>query len=533
MSIRFRGIHHVTAIASDPQRNLDFWSGLLGLRLVKRTVNFDDPGTYHLYYGDAAGNPGTIMTFFTWPGAPRGGAGAGQVVATAFSIPEGSLGYWTGRLVEHGVRFDRPRQRFGETFLSFSDPDGIGAELVARPRRDGDFEAWDGSPVPAEHAIRGVAGITIISADRDATTDLLTEVLGFEAAGEEDGRPRYLAAGPGSSFVDVLDGAGWPPGDTAVGTVHHVAWRAPDEETQASWRGELEGRGLNVTPVLDRNYFRSIYFREPGNVLYEIATDPPGFDADERADHLGESLKLPPWLEDDRTSIEATLPPLHLPGQRPDTARTPLDDFAHRFVPAEGGDTTTFLLLHGTGGDEDDLLPLGRALSPTAALLSPRGKVLENGMPRFFRRLAEGVFDEEDLKNRTDELAGFVRAAVNKYGLDPHHTYAVGFSNGANIAASLLLAYPDLLAGAVLLRAMVPFEPETPPDLSGVHVYLAAGRQDQMVPPENTEKLAQLLRNSGADVTLDWQPGGHGIGPVEVEAARRWFEGMAQGARRQ
>jgi len=529
MGIRFEGIHHVTAIAGDPQRNVDFWAGTLGLRLVKRTVNFDDPNTYHLYYGDSVGHPGTIMTFFTWPGAPRGGAGAGQIVATACAVPEVSLGYWAQRLIGHGVRFERPRQRFGETFLSFSDGDGIRVELVGRPEPETGFEPWEEGPVPPEHAIRGVAGITLISGDRDATVELLTGSLGLSEAGEEDGRRRYLAAGPQSSFADVLDGAGWPPGDAAVGTVHHVAWRAPDEETERGWREELEGRGLDVTPVLDRNYFRSVYFREPGRVLYEIATDPPGFTTDEEPERLGEELRLPPWLEGERARIERTLPPIHLPGKDPQPVQRDLD-FVHRFVPAEGGDATTLLLLHGTGGNEDDLLPLGRALSPTAALLSPRGKVLENGMPRFFRRLAEGVFDEEDLKKRTEELADFVEAAVAEYGLDPSRVYAVGFSNGANIAASLLLARPGLLAGAVLLRAMVPFEPEAMPDLSGRPVYLAAGRQDQMIPQQSTERLAEILRQSGADLALDWQPGGHGIGPTEVEAARRWFEDLAASA---
>ena len=200
-----------------------------------------------------------------------------------------------------------------------------------------------------------------------------------------------------------------------------------------------------------------------------------------------------------------------------------LAGFAHRYVPAEGDDANTLLLLHGTGGDENDLLPLGRMLDPGAALLSPRGKVLEHGMPRFFRRLAEGVFDEEDLVRRTHELAGFVEEAAREYGLDGGRIWAVGFSNGANIAASLLLLHPGLLAGAVLLRAMVPFEPDVTPDLAGTQVYLAAGRSDTMIPPENTEKLAKLLRNAGADVTLDWQPGGHGIGRAEVEAARRWL----------
>jgi predicted esterase len=203
--------------------------------------------------------------------------------------------------------------------------------------------------------------------------------------------------------------------------------------------------------------------------------------------------------------------------------------FVHRFVPAETPDAPTLLLLHGTGGDENDLLPVGRMLDEQAALLSARGKVLEYGMPRFFRRLAEGVFDHEDLVNRTHELAEFVERAIDEYGIDRRRLFAVGFSNGANIAASLLLTYPQLLAGAILLRAMVPFEPERTPDLSGTPVYLAAGRSDQMVPPENTERLAQLLQEAGADVTLDWQPGGHGIGPEEVQAARNWFEDRISG----
>jgi predicted esterase len=197
--------------------------------------------------------------------------------------------------------------------------------------------------------------------------------------------------------------------------------------------------------------------------------------------------------------------------------------FVHRFVPAETPEAPILLLLHGTGGNENDLLPVGGMLDERAALLSPRGKVLEHGMPRFFRRLAEGVFDHEDLMRRTHELAGFVERSVDEYDIDQRRLFAVGFSNGANIAASLLLTYPRLLAGAVLLRAMVPFEPDSAPDLSGIPVYLAAGRSDQMVPPENTERLAQVLREAGADVTLDWQPGGHGIGPDEIQAAQNWF----------
>ena len=315
MSIRFAGLHHVTAIAGDPQENVDFYAGILGLRLVKKTVNFDDPKSYHLYYGDAAGNPGTIMTFFSWPKAPRGRIGAGQVSATSFSVPEDSLGYWTERLIGHGVRFAQPKRRFDETVLAFEDPDGVAVEIVARPGREGG-EVWAESPVPVEHAVRGIPGVTLSERSGEVTENVLTRLLGFERMDEEDGRTRYLSAGSGGSFVDVLALPEEPYGQTAVGTTHHVAWRAPDDETEETWREELAGRGLHVTPVLDRNYFHSIYFREPGGVLFEIATDPPGFAVDEDPDHLGEDLKLPPWLERNRDKIEQALPPIQLPQRK-------------------------------------------------------------------------------------------------------------------------------------------------------------------------------------------------------------------------
>ena len=312
MSAVTTGIHHVTAITGEPQRNVDFYAGLLGLRLVKKTVNFDDPGTYHLYYGDGDGSPGSIMTFFPWPGAPQGRIGAGQLTVTSFSIPAASLGYWTERLVEGGVRFEKPEDRFGETVLRFPDPDGLRLELVAagEDRREG----WAEGPAPAEHAVRGFHHVTLAVADPSRTAELMTGTLGFRNTSEAEGRTRYEAGegGPGTT-VDVADGTGFPRGTMGVGTVHHVAFRVPDEETQLELREEVGALGHNVTPVLDRNYFCSIYFREPGGVLFEIATDPPGFAVDEEPEHLGESLKLPPWLEPRRDRLEDVLPPLHVP----------------------------------------------------------------------------------------------------------------------------------------------------------------------------------------------------------------------------
>lgn len=272
MSSQTTGIHHVTAISGAPQRNADFYAGTLGLRLVKKTVNFDDPETYHLYYGDGAGSPGTIMTFFPWAHAPGGRIGAGQLVVTSFSIPAASLGYWTERLVERGVRFERPRDRFGDTVLSFEDPDRLRIELVTaedvRPGRAG-------GPVREEHSIRGFHHVALAVEATDRTAGLMTDTLGFRLVDEAEGRIRLASGegGPGDR-VDVVNAAGFPGGSMGVGTVHHVAFRVPDEETQLALREAVAALGYNVTPVLDRNYFRSIYFREAGGVLFEIATDP-------------------------------------------------------------------------------------------------------------------------------------------------------------------------------------------------------------------------------------------------------------------
>jgi glyoxalase family protein len=313
MSADTFGIHHVTAIAGEPQRNVDYYVGVLGLRMVKKTVNFDDPGTYHLYYGDGAGSPGSILTFFPWAGAPLGLQGTGQLTVTSFSAPASSLAYWTERLIDHGIRFGKPAGRFGETVLNFADPEGMRLELVAAAsdRR----HPWEDGPIPAEHAVRGFHHVTLSERDPSRTAGLMADTLGFRQVEEDDGRYRFEAGdgGPGN-LVDVVDGSGGPRGRMGVGTVHHVAFRVPDDETQRALREEVAALGYDVTPVLDRNYFRSIYFREPGGVLFEIATDPPGFAVDEEEEHLGEDLKLPPWLESQRGHLEEVLPPLRVPG---------------------------------------------------------------------------------------------------------------------------------------------------------------------------------------------------------------------------
>lgn len=309
MNTRSQGLHHITAIAGDPQRNLAFYAGTLGLRFVKRTVNFDDPGTYHFYFGDRIGHPGTLLTFFPWADARPGRPGAGQETLTSYAIPAGSAGYWENRLGRLGVSGVVRRERFGETTLRLSDPDGLGLELVERTAPRG--EAWPGSAVPVAQQITGLAGTTLTLRGTEATADLLVEALGFAEGGSDGGVRRMLS--PDGSAVDLLRDPAGPSGTMGAGTVHHVAWRAADGADQLRLRGELLGRALGVTPVVDRQYFQSIYFREPGGSLFEIATDGPGFLTDELEAGLGAELRLPPQYEGNRAAIEAILPPLEVP----------------------------------------------------------------------------------------------------------------------------------------------------------------------------------------------------------------------------
>jgi len=304
------GIHHITAIAEDPQRNLDFYTGVLGLRLVKVTVNFDDPGSYHLYYGDSHGNPGTILTFFAWPGARRGRHGNSQVTSTAFAIPPGSGQFWLDRLAASGIDFKNSLQRFGEAVIPFADPDGLRLELIETAGAD-PRHTWTGSAVPPESGVRGFHSATLTETGYQRTADLLTKTMGFRLAGEEENRFRYeVADGGASRTVDLVCAPGGVEGIVAAGTVHHIAWRTANDAEQIEWLGELSKLGYNLSPVMDRIYFHSIYYREPGGILFEIATDPPGFTLDETLDGLGSTLRLPPWLEAHRTRIEAALPPL-------------------------------------------------------------------------------------------------------------------------------------------------------------------------------------------------------------------------------
>lgn len=306
------GLHHVTAVAGDPQRNLDFYSGLLGLRLVKRTVNFDDPGTYHFYYGDRTGRPGTLLTFFPWANMRAGRRGAGETSLVSFSVPGASRSYWEDRLGRAGMGVTAG-ERFGQWRLRLADPDGMAIELVGDAT--GQVEGvWEEGGVPGDSAIRRFSGVTLTLRGTEATAEILTGVLGLVPGAEDGPRQVFQPAGGALGGVELLRDSMAGPMGFGAGSVHHIAWRAADAAQQLAFRGDVLGAGLGVTPVVDRNYFRSIYFREPGGVLFEVATDDPGFLIDEPERELGRSLKLPPRYEAERQAIEAVLPPIRVPG---------------------------------------------------------------------------------------------------------------------------------------------------------------------------------------------------------------------------
>lgn len=308
MTLQTAGIHHITAFVRDAQQNADFYAGILGLRLVKKTINFDVPEVYHLYFGDEHGSPGTIITFFPWATGRKGRIGGGQVGVTTYAVPAGSLGFWEQRLADYQIPVTKVT-RISESYLSFADYDGLRIELVEREA--GALSTWSIGGVPAEYAIKGFGGAVLYSMNPDKTADTLTRTLGLEQIAEGDGYIRFRSSADIGNIID-LKTTPVPQGGGGTGTVHHIAWRAKDDAEQLQWGRTVQSHGYQPTPVQDRQYFNAIYFREEGGILFEIATDPPGFARDEEPDKLGQKLMLPAWFEPNRAVIEAKLSPFEI-----------------------------------------------------------------------------------------------------------------------------------------------------------------------------------------------------------------------------
>jgi glyoxalase family protein len=311
MEQKILGLHHITAIAGNAKKNFDFYTRVLGLRLIKKTVNFDDPSTYHLYYGDEQGSPGTILTFFPWEGIASGRRGTRQVSEIGYSVPENSLDFWLKRFQDNNIIYNKTSEKFGEQYLTFLDPDGLKFELIVSSKPDL-RKAWETADIKSEHATKGFHNVTIAANKIQATADVLTDLLGYHLQEQHINRYRFVTdTVDQASIIDLVETPGEKVGHVAGGSVHHVAFRVKDEETLMAYRELIAAKGLNITDKIDRNYFYSLYFREPGGVLFELATDNPGFTADETLNELGTKLMLPSQYEKDRAVIEINLPALN------------------------------------------------------------------------------------------------------------------------------------------------------------------------------------------------------------------------------
>lgn len=308
MNMKTAGIHHITAFVRDPQQTVDFYAGILGLRLVKQTVNFDAPEVYHLYLGNGEGSPGTIITFFPWPRSRQGRVGGGQVGVTTFAVPTGTLSFWEQRLADYHVSYEKTT-RFSEEYLAFRDEDGLQLEIVERG--EGKLSSWSFGGIPTDKAIKGFGGAILYSMAPEQTAHLLQQVMGLDRVGQEGAYVRFKSFGDLGNMIDV-NVTPMERGTGGAGTVHHIAWRAADDLQHEQWREHVLGHGLQVTTILDRQYFNALYFRETGGIQFEIATDPPGFARDEDPDRLGDKLMLPAWYEERRTEIEAKLTPFEV-----------------------------------------------------------------------------------------------------------------------------------------------------------------------------------------------------------------------------
>ena len=310
MEHKILGLHHITAIAGNAQRNYDFFTKILGLRMVKKTVNFDDPKTYHFYFGDESGTPGSIITFFPWEGVKKGKNGVGMATEIGYSVPEGSLDFWKERFEKHGVEFGKTREQFGEEYLAFRDPDGLNLKLVV-PKHSDERQAWETDEINSDVAIKGFHSVTLILNNVGPTAGILTDIFGYELEEKEDDFYRYKTSTvENAAIIDIHQDPTAERGINAGGTNHHIAFRVKNEEAQMYFRDKIREKGLQITEKIDRDYFFSLYFREPGGVLFEIATDNPGFTRDESLAELGSTLKLPSQYEDARDRIEKLLPEL-------------------------------------------------------------------------------------------------------------------------------------------------------------------------------------------------------------------------------
>lgn len=499
------GIHHVTLITRDVQANVDFYVGFLGLRLVKRTGGYEDGQQLHLFYGDEQGSPGSLVTFLVWQDGAPGRAGLGQVSEIAFAVPAASIGGWLVRALDKGVPVQGPLREFGEPVLRLKDPDGFIVKLVG--------VAEGGS----EEAVGRLRAVTILTGDAEETAAFVRR-FGYAPGPVAENIQRLVS---NEDAIDVRNAAGYVPGLPGTGTADHVAFRAADVAAVRDVEASLSRLNSSPTTVHDRKYFTSLYVREPGGTLFELATDGPGFAIDEAPGHLGETLFVPPHDAARAEDLKVMLPQFAMPGE----PRLPKRDlpFVHRFFTPQDPDGSTLVLLHGTGGTEADLMPLAHRIAPHAALLGVRGRSHEEGIARFFRRLSQKVFDQADIRSEAEAFEAFMENAISGYGLEPGRITVLGYSNGANFAAAVMGLHPAVIRRAILLRAVPVLDPLPEADLAGSEALVISGEKDPF--GDGAPALAAWLAKNGATAQHRSVAAGHQLTADDEAIARGWLNG--------
>ncbi|MFB2593750.1 VOC family protein [Paracoccus sp. p4-l81] len=505
------GIHHVTAITGNVQKNVDFYAGFLGLRLVKQTGGYEDGEQLHLFYGDRLGSPGSVVTFLVWQDGARGRVGLGQVSEIALAVPPGSLGDWLTRALAAGVPVTGPAPEMGESTLRLRDPDGIIVKLVG-------VDLPAAAPLDDPHAPTRIRGITILTEDAEAAA-AFTVRFGYRPV-LRDGP--FIRMESDRDVVDIRGSAGFVTGGPGTGVFDHVAFRAPDAAAVRAMRLALQGHDGAVS-VHDRRYFLSLYVREPTGTLYEYTTDAPGFTVDEDAEALGQTLMIPPHDAARAADLRVVLPQFALPGQE----RMPMRDlgFVHRFHTPKDADGSVLVLLHGTGGSETDLMPLAARIAPRATLLGMRGRSTEEGINRWFRRIDPMTYDQADIAAEAAALADFIAEARRSYGLEAGRMTFLGYSNGANLLGAMLRLHPGVIRRAILLRGIEVLEAAPAADLSGTRVLMTTGAHDPYAPM--APALEASLRAAGADLDARRLAAGHELSPADLTAAQDWLGGQA------
>ncbi|MDH6231833.1 phospholipase/carboxylesterase [Mesorhizobium soli] len=503
------GIHHVTLITRNVQANVDFYAGFLGLRLVKRTGGYEDAEQLHLFYGDALGSPGSLITFLVWEDGAPGRVGHGQVFEIALAVPQSSLGEWMTRALQHGVTLQGPSREFGETVLRLKDPDGFIVKLVGADMPTA--QPW-GDATVAPTRLRAV---TILSEVPEETAAFIAR-FGYRPGPVEGNITRMLSD---TDAIDVRDGSGYVEGIAGTGTADHVALRAADVAAIEALETELSKLNSSPTNVHDRRYFISLYVREPAGTLLEVATDGPGFAVDETPDQLGTTLMVPPGDQVRADDLKIMLPQFAMPG-KPRMPRRDLP-FVHRFFTPQDPDGSTIVLLHGSGGTEADLMPLAHRISPRATLLGVRGRAHEEGNARWFRRFSPTSFDQADIRSEAAAFAAFIDGAVAAYALDLANTTFLGWSNGANFAAAVMGLHPSIVRRAILLRPIMVLESTPMADLRGVDVLMIVGTRDPF--GADVARLATWLDASGAALDLRSIEAGHELMSQDGSIPREWL----------